>query len=197
MCIADEAFDFNSSGVSYLDMIIQKIVQSNNAYIASQTGNLFRGISVELAYVRHFPLYSEFGSDGVVKKENKITREFARDDLNDNLTGNKFTQNYYDADFCGLIYLTNDTDRADGGQALGNGANYGWAYFIIEQERMTDLYSLTFTHEIGHLFGCVHDVNNDRIFQANSAYHGFYSVNEEWHTIMSYAQRLNNVERKL
>jgi hypothetical protein len=191
MSIADKAFDATPSG--FLDDVVQKIVQSNDAYRASQTGNLFDGISVELAYLRHFPLYSEFDSDGITKKKNKILREFSEGHLNDNLTSSKFTRNYYDADFCGIIFLSNklDDEKRTGGVALGISASYNWAYFAIERNRMRAQESLTFTHELGHLFACIHDYNNDDWWQISN-YRGYYSVSEEWTTIMAGPQRVDN-----
>jgi hypothetical protein len=185
--ITDRLLVANGRKTIHLE-VLSRILQSNNVYLASRSNGLFDGISVELAYIRYFPNYSEIKSNDTMKLENTIMTEFSQGILGTNDGPASMTRDYFDADFCGLIYESNDVNRTGGGLALGHSASYHTAFFLLDENAAFENFRFSFTHEIGHLFGCSHDFNNVRSIYKNSYFKGHFSLDEEWCTVMSYRQ---------
>lgn len=94
----------------------------------------------------------------------------------------------YDADF--LILIT-DTYATSCGRATVQATKES-AFGIVPYNCM--ITNLSFAHEVGHLFGADHDVENNyaKIFEYNN---GYIAPSGEWRTIMSYPTPCGGCER--
>lgn len=87
-------------------------------------------------------------------------------------------RNKYSADVAILVFDRNDIYC---GEAMAIQADQDTAFAIVEDHCLVD--NISFSHEIGHLYGCRHDIDsNDEPYEYG---HG-YAVDGEWRTIMAY-----------
>ncbi len=122
--------------------------------------------AVEITLIREF----NFDNSNSTKVDHDSLKRMAEAiDLKDN----------YNADF--LILIT-DTYATSCGRATVQATKES-AFGIVPYNCM--ITNLSFAHEIGHLFGAGHDVDNNKakIFEYNN---GYIAQSGEWRTIMSY-----------
>lgn len=98
------------------------------------------------------------------------------------LDGIHTTRTYYDADLCVLI-ANNFNDWAGYANSIG-GFGYYDAFCVVEWDNAVG--TLTFPHELGHLYGARHDLYVD---QGDTPYdygHGYVDLPNLFRTVMAY-----------
>lgn len=98
------------------------------------------------------------------------------------LDGIHTTRSYYDADLCVLI-ANNFNDWAGFANSIG-GFGYYDAFCVVEWDNAVG--TLTFPHELGHLYGARHDLYVDTDDTPYDYGHGYVDLPNLFRTVMAY-----------
>ena len=169
------------AAVSDIDGTIALAVANSNAAFANSSINVHLNLAGSLQVN-----YSEKDSAGNYKSFDTILQDFTAN------TTVKLRRSLLGADVAALIM----DQPAACGQADAIGATASTAYVIVQDGCAASNYSLA--HEIGHLMGCRHDVQDDPTDTPYAYSHGFIHLvdaatpnDTAWRTIMAYPQPCN------
>ncbi len=88
-------------------------------------------------------------------------------------------RNLYDADVVMVVL-----NQGSGIAFLNPGAE--WAFGTISWNNFASTTSKTFSHEVGHIYGCRHNTEEDSANDSTHGYNAQLDIGESWRTILSY-----------
>jgi len=89
-------------------------------------------------------------------------------------------RNLYDADIV-MVVVTHE-----GGIAFVNAPNSYWSLGNIGWNSFSSASSKTFAHELGHIYGCIHNTEEEGFVNDAHGYNAEIAAGQGWRTILSY-----------